>query len=196
MAIYRLQKCSICGEEEALIFVKLISEDRVEEKGLCAHCAIKYMNSRDKIKSMQFVDRRVLDVLDEMKTLLSAIVSNIQFISDILNKDGKAMLKCPNCGLSLNDLKNSVFFGCPACYQTFRDYINDFILEVERGPSHKGRMPRKYIRLFLLKKEIMFLKNQLKKFIFHEKYEEAEKIKKKLERLIGSYPVGKEDEIN
>ncbi len=196
MALYRLQKCSICGEEEALIFVKLIGNDKIEEKGLCAHCAIRYMNGKEKIKSLQFIDRRVLDALEEMRTLLTAIVSNIQFISDVLGKDDKNEVKCPNCGISYNDLKANVFFGCPVCYQTFREFIKEFIVEVERGPLHKGRMPRKYIRLYLLKKEVLFLKNQLKKLIFQERYEEAEKTKKRLERLIGSYPVGKEDEIN
>ncbi|MGA2142196.1 MAG: hypothetical protein ABSG94_07200 [Brevinematales bacterium] len=196
MALYRLQKCSICGEEEALIFVKLVTDEKVEEKGLCAHCAIKYMNGRDKISSLQFIDRRVVDALEEMRTLLTAIVSNIQFISDVLNKDDKNGLKCPNCGMTDSDLKSDVFFGCPVCYQTFREFIRDFIIEVERGPVHRGRMPKKYIRLYLLKKEVLFLKNMLKKLIFQERYEEAEKTKKRLERLIGSYPVGKEDEIN
>ncbi len=196
MALYRLQKCSICGEEEALIFVKLVSANKIEEKGLCAQCAIRYMNGKDKIKSLQFIDKRVVDALEEMRTLLTAIVSNIQFISDVLNKDNKNELKCPNCGMTYYDLKTEAFFGCPVCYQTFRDFIKDFIIEIERGPIHKGHMPRKYIRLYLLKKEVIFLKNQLKKLIFQERYEEAEKTKKRLEKLIGSYPVGKEDEIN
>jgi protein arginine kinase activator len=195
MALYRLQKCSLCGEEEALIFVKLVTEEKVEEKGLCAHCAIKYMNGRDKIKSLQFIDRRVLDALEEMRSLLTAIVSNIQFISDVLGKDDKNQIKCPNCGMTYDDLKTNVFFGCPVCYQTFNDFLKDFILEVERGPVHKGRMPKKYIRLYLLKKEVNFLKNQLKKLVFQERYEEAVKTKKRLEKLLGSYPVGKEDEI-
>src|SRR5208337_4796463 len=105
---YRLQKCSICGEEEALIFVKLVSEEHVEEKGLCAHCAIRYMNGKDKIKSLQFIDRRVLEALEEMRSLLTAIVSNIQFISDILGKEEKQDLRCPGCGLTLAELKGGV----------------------------------------------------------------------------------------
>ncbi len=195
MALYRLQKCSICGEEEALIFVKIINENKVDEKGLCAHCAIKYMNNKDKIKNLQFIDERVLDALEEMRSLLTAIVSNIQVISNILTKEGKNDLKCSNCGFTYDDFKNSGYFGCPYCYNTFHEFIKEFIVEVERGGFHKGRMPRKYIRLYLLRKEIQFLKSQLKKVIFHERYEEAEKIKKRLESLIGSYPVGKEDEI-
>jgi len=195
MSLYRSQKCGICGKEEALIFVKIITDGKIEEKGLCAHCALKYMNNKDRLTKLQYVDQKILDALEEMKGLLTSIVSNISAISGLISSNKKEV-KCNQCGLSFDTFKSSGFFGCPNCYPTFKDYLKEFILEVERGPVHKGKMPKRFIRIYLLKKEIQYLKNQLKKSILSEKYEEAERIKKKLYKLIGSYPVGKEDEIS
>ena len=55
-------------------------------------------------------------------------------------------------------------------------------------------MPKRFAELYLIKKEISFLKNQIKKSISLEKYEEAGRLKKKLEKLIGSYRGGNENE--
>lgn len=204
MANHHNDKCSICGENEALIFVKVMIEDSMEEKGLCASCAIKYMENKDNFKKLDFVDQRIVDALEEMRTLLTSIVSNISVISSIQSaqeqQDGKnagqkSRIKCGNCGLTYESFKESGFFGCSYCYQAFREHIRELILEIERGSVHKGKMPAKFAKLFLLKKEVQFLKNQLKKSVISENYEQADKIKKKLEKLIGSSSIGKEDEI-
>ena len=198
------EKCSICGENEALIFVKVMIEDSIEEKGLCASCAIKYMENKDNFKKLDFVDQRIVDALEEMRTLLTSIVSNINVISSIQaaqSQNGKGpnpaktVVKCGNCGLTYDHFKESGYFGCAYCYQAFKDHIRELILEIERGSVHKGKMPKKFAKLYLLKKEVQFLRNQLKKSVFTENYEQADKIKKKLEKLIGSSSIGKEDEI-
>lgn len=196
----RHQMCSICGENDALIYVKVLMENQMEEKGLCAHCAIKYMENKDHFKKLDFIDKRVLDALEEMRSLLTSIVTNISAITsavqskkNIRQNDGQPV--CSNCGLTYENFKDTGYFGCPYCYQAFKDQIKELIFELERSTVHRGKMPKKYAKLYLLKKEVKFLKNQLKKYIFNEKYEEAEKIKKRLDKLIGSYPVGKQDEI-
>ena len=111
----------------------------------------------------------------------------------INNPDGK--IACSNCGLTYDKFVESGYLGCSYCYSAFNSFLKEFLMEIERGPRHKGRMPKKFAQLYLLNKEIQFLKNQLKKSVRIENYEQADKIKKKLERLIGSQPVGKEDEI-
>lgn len=188
------QKCSICGENEPLIYVKVLLDEHMEEKGLCAPCAIKYMENKDQFKKLDYIDKRVLDALEEMRTLLSSIVTNISAITTVMQHK-KGGTTCSNCGMTFEKFKSSGYFGCALCYQTFKDHVREIILEVERGSVHHGHMPKKFAKLYLLKKEVKFLKNQLKKLIFAEKYEDAERIKKRLDKLIGNYPVGKEDEI-
>ncbi len=193
---YRPQKCCVCNENEALIFIKVILQDKLEERGLCAQCAIKYMENRNQFQKLDMIDNRVMNALEEMRSLLTAIVSNISVISSLVqNKSKKNVLKCGNCGLTYDNFRESGYFGCPYCYNAFKEQIKDLILEIERGGIHKGKMPKKYAKIYLLRKEVHYLKNQLKKYIISEEYEKADKLKKKLDKLIGSHPVGKEDEI-
>lgn len=200
------EKCSVCGENEALIFVKVLVDESIEEKGLCAACAIRYMENREQFKGLETVDHRILEALEEMRTLLSSIVSSIGSIGShgvpaALHGRGKTEnrqtpdTRCRNCGLTFDQFKESGYFGCADCYQAFRESVRELLLEIERGGRHRGRMPRKFARLYLLRKEIQFLKNQLKKSVHSEDYETADRIKRKLEKLIGSSSLQKDDEI-
>jgi protein arginine kinase activator len=191
---YRHEKCSICGVNEALIFVKVMQEEAFREKGLCAECAIKYMQDKSQIDRLDFIDKRVVEALEEMRGLLTSIVSNISTISTMI-KTTNDTVKCTSCGLTYEDFKNGGYFGCPSCYYAFHNHIREIILEIERGVTHQGKFPERYLSLFRLKKEIKHLKNQLKQSVITENYEQANKIKKRLDKLTGNMPVGKEDEI-
>jgi protein arginine kinase activator len=188
--------CSVCGGKEALLFVKLADGQKTLEKGLCASCAMLYMDKKMQMGEGGAADKKLLETLEEMKKLLSSIVTdikNIAFSTDA--HDDMTILKCSNCGLTYEDFRTSGYLGCPYCYHAFAEQIGEIFFEVERGGFHKGKMPKSFARLYLFKKEIGFLKNQLKKSLSIENYEQADKIKKKLEKLIGNYPIGKEDEI-
>ena len=172
-------------------------DGKTEEKGLCSTCAIKYLENKDAVKNLCFVDQKLMTVIEEMRDLLSGIISNISEISIMMQeKENPNSKKCENCGITFDNFRETGYLGCPYCYHSFNEQIKEFILEIERGSIHKGKMPKKYAELFLLKKEITYLKNQLKKLVLDENYEKADKIKRKLEKLIGNYKIGKQDEIH
>ena len=192
-------KCSICGNHEALIFVKVVHQKNVMEKGLCAHCAIQYLEDKSNFDQFHIADKRVLEALDEMKNLLSMIVTNISKISSLMQKtpdpSSQNQLACSNCGLTYEDFRASGYLSCPDCYQTFREQIREILLEIERGLKHKGKMPKKYAELYMIKKEILYLRNQIKKSVHIENYEQADRLKKKLQKLLVQYPAGMDDEL-
>lgn len=188
--------CDICGEQDAVIFVKIVTSESVEEKGLCATCAARYLENKEEIKELSFVDEKLLNVIEEMKDLLAGIVANISAISVIMNNTKEDnQLKCTNCGMTFNDFKETGRLGCPYCYGAFHNYIKEFVFELERSGSHRGKMPEKFARLYVLKREIQYLNSQLKRMVDTENYEAAEKVKIKLEKLIGNYYTGRSDEI-
>ncbi len=192
------QKCSICNERDAVIFVKIVSGEKSESKGLCATCAVKYLEDKDAVKELDFVDEKLVSVIEEMKDLLAGIVANISAISVMMNAKGsvdESSLKCANCGHTYDNFKHTGYLGCPYCYASFADYISEFVFELERGTVHTGLRPKKYESLFKFKNEIRLLSNKLKRFVRDEEYEKAEVIKKKLERLVGNHNSGRPDEI-
>ena len=195
-------KCSICGIEDSVIFVKIVSGDKFEQKGLCAGCAIRYLQDKDNIKELNFVDDKLLKVIEEMKDLLTGIIANINLIGMKMkdengnnnpSPDGQV---CPSCGLKFEQFKETGMLGCSDCYQVFKEYIGEFAFGLERGAVPKGRMPKKFAKLYLLKQEILFLHNKLEKLLHNEEYEEAEKVKRRLEKLIGNFDSRRYDEIH
>ncbi len=190
--------CDVCHENEAIIFIKIISEDGVEEeKALCANCAVKYLEHRDEISELSLMDERLVEVIEEMKDLLAGIVANISAISVFMSRQDENKEKaCPYCGYSFEAFKETGSVGCPYCYQSFKEQIDDFVFEMQRGGKHNGKMPKNFAGLYVLKKEIQFLKGRLQRLVAGEKYEEAEKVKKRLTKLIGNYTTGNGHEMD
>ncbi|MCX7821688.1 MAG: hypothetical protein N2258_08465 [Brevinematales bacterium] len=190
--IKHTRKCSVCGKEEALVFFKIVKENQVEEKGFCARCALKYLETSSGNVDFSYVDDKMLASLNEVKNLIGYLINGIEAVTQ--NKDGLATV-CPNCGISFKNFLESGYLGCQDCYSTFRKGIKDYIYEFERGVQHRGLMPKKYVELYLIKKEILYLSNKIKRLILSENFEEAIKVKKRLEKLIGTCPINYEDEL-
>lgn len=190
--------CDVCHENEAIIYVKIVSEEgHSEEKGLCPSCAIQFLEKKDGVSELSLVDEKLVNVIQEMKDLLSGIVSNISAISMFMNQSRKQSEQvCPDCGLDFEVFKETGYLGCPYCYHAFREQIMDFLFEVQRGTVHIGKMPARFARLFVLKKEINFLRGKLRRLIHQEQYEEAEKVKVKLQKLIGNHPSGSSNALD
>lgn len=191
--------CSICGEKESLISVRVLSDGKAEEKGLCGSCAIRFLEKKEPLQHLTHVDKKLLGVIEEMRDLLSGIISNISSLTslrEIEESDTENNRQCSNCGVTFEKFRETGYLGCPYCYSAFGDHIREFILEMERGSVHKGRMPRKYAELYLLKKEILFLRSQLRRSVTDENYEKAEKIRRRLEKLVGNSGHGDPDAIH
>ena len=115
------------------MILKILNGDQyVEEKGLCASCAIKYISDKNSFKNIEYIDKKLLDALEEMRNLICSIVTNIGKISTILTDNVATGSVCSNCGMSYNEFKERGFFGCPDCYMSFREYINEIVLGLER----------------------------------------------------------------
>lgn len=46
---------------------------------------------------------------------------------------------CPNCNRKESEFLNTYMLGCPKCYEVFSKKIQEFLLNVGQGESHKGK---------------------------------------------------------
>ena len=95
-------------------------------------------------------------------------------------------IKCNNCGLTFEDIINTGKLGCGECYETFESRIAPLMREIQGSNKHEGRLGKsKNANLDFSNKiesdkendEILELKEQLKKAIKDERYEDAAKIR-------------------
>ncbi len=192
---FNRKMCSICGKEEALVFLKIIRNDVVEEKGFCARCALDYLENSSGKMDFTHIDERILNSLTQVRDLIGFIINGVEVAAKTKTVSETKEMVCPHCGTPFKSFIGSGYLGCFYCYHTFRKDIKEYIMDFERGLQHRGKMPKKYIPLFLIKKEVMYLSNRIKRLLLSENYEEAEKVKKKLEKLIGTCPINYEEEL-
>jgi protein arginine kinase activator len=163
--------CEKCNNSEALSHLTEISNDFQSELYFCIKC------SRKSQANMQH---------------------NILFT---LNTDEKSESdknkKCPNCGLTTEELIYDGRPGCPVCYKYFYSFFGS-INESSLIKKNSGKKPLNYVEIYEGKSNIQEvnktyfdlldskskLENGLKTAILEERYEDAAVIRDKLKEVI------------
>ena len=97
----------------------------------------------------------------------------------------KAVLKCPQCQMTYDELRRNGKFGCSACYEAFSPYIESSLKGIHGYSTHKGKVPKRNGGMYVRKSEIAKLKNKLIEAISKEEYEEAGVLRDRIRALEG-----------
>ena len=89
--------------------------------------------------------------------------------------------ECPLCHMTLERLRDGRRFGCPRCYETFRDEIPAFTRELQYDDCHVGKKPAALAR----DEEIRSLKKKLRRALARQRYEEASGLTDRIRGLGG-----------
>lgn len=147
--------CEDCKKKAATIFFKEVLPGKVVELHLCDECAQKRgLIMHKKMSSIEMLQK----LLKERSTQDEKII-------------------CPECCLSLAEFKRRGRFGCSTCLNIFKPHINNLIKQLHQSDKHIGRKPgRGQKKAF----EVFKLREELKKALAREAYEEAAEIRDKL----------------
>ncbi|MEO0106815.1 MAG: UvrB/UvrC motif-containing protein [candidate division WOR-3 bacterium] len=150
--------CDDCKKNPASIYFKDASYGKIKELHLCEECAKKRGILLDK----------KLSPLEVLQKLLKEY-----------NRQDEQII-CPVCFLSLAEFKKFGRFGCSNCIAVFEPYIKNLIKEVQESNRHIGKRPGSRQHKAL---EIFKLREELRKALEKEAYEEAAKIRDRLKEL-------------
>lgn len=150
--------CDDCKKKPATIYFKEVFSGKIIKFHLCAECAQK----RGLIATKKMSPIQVLQ-----KLLKEKDVEDEQIL-------------CPVCYLSLAEFKRLGRFGCSNCITAFEPYIKILIKEIQESDRHIGKKVKSGERRGI---EIFKLREDLKKAVENESYEEAAKIRDKLKSL-------------
>ena len=100
-------------------------------------------------------------------------------------------LKCPTCGYTFDDYSSTGLLGCPDCYDTFEDRLDNIFLKMHGKNRHiklsnKKRISNaKSIQKDKIDKldEVASLKNELKTLVENEEYEKAAVVRDKIKKI-------------
>lgn len=124
------------------------------------------------------------DVLSKEFLLLNT--NNVALISpeEVLDLLGLKNIEikfptCSQCGIGLNVLLDGGKLGCPNCYDSFKQYTDEFLLGYHNSLKHIGKRPKALCK----KKSLDELQKLLQQAIKEERYEDASSFKKSIDEM-------------
>lgn len=116
-------KCDMC-DNEATVFLTQIVDGKMTQVNLCDKCS-KEKGVTDPT-GFQLADF-LLGNAAQKKTRPSSAEDDT--------------LACPECGFTRAHLKKIGRMGCPECYQTFGDDMDNMLRAMHKGTRHVGKVP-------------------------------------------------------
>lgn len=155
--------CDKCGRPSvyrSTVIVNGVSQTT----SLCRDCALKEGVFAEKPQSL----------FDEMFSIFE----------DFLPFEKVEDVECPVCKLTLREFKTKGVLGCPNCYVAFRDEISNIIKRIAPFETHKQEAIKTTKKTKQTKEEkIAELRSEMAKAVEEERYEDAAKLKKQIQKL-------------
>ena len=157
--------CNRCGKP-SVYHSTLIVNGVTQTTNLCRDCAIKE----------GVFNNEPANIFDDMFSVFA----------DFLPFEKVENVACPVCKTTLREFKTTQMLGCPNCYDTFREEIAKLIKRIAPFEQHKQDTIKeiKAINKKQTKEEkILALREKMKVAVAEERYEDAAKIKKQIQKL-------------
>ncbi len=158
-------KCDRCGRP-SVYHSTLVVNGVSQTTNLCRECAIKE----------GVFSKQPTSIFDDMFSVFSDILP-FEKVDDIV---------CPVCKTSLREYRNTNKFGCANCYEVFRKEISNILKRIAPFETHKQdklEMPKETKTKQTKQDKINDLREQMKQAVEEERYEDAAKIKKQIQKL-------------
>ena len=124
---------------------------------------------------------RDLPHMPVVKNTMADIWKLLQYSAQQTRK--RAVIRCPDCGMTLEEFRKKGRLGCPKDYDVFRPHIEELLERVHGATSHKGRIPGLSERELLRIQRMTDLQQELEIAIREEAYENAARIRDELKEL-------------
>ena len=114
-----------------------------------------------------------------------------QFLKTHAQVNEAPITKCPDCGMSWQEFKDTGLLGCPKDYDLFMNQLNGVIERAQQGGNHHtgkatetpSAKPRPEDAVRLRQAELHRLKKELARAIEDESYETAAKLRDQIRKL-------------
>lgn len=161
--------CDECGIRPAAFHLAIIENGEKREKNLCGACMT---NMKTYFPSIDFTG---------FAGLLSGLIEAANQMGE--DPEGDDDLVCLNCGMHYEAFRKGGLLGCAHCYSAFQEPLNKILQRIHGHTRHSGRVPSGLSPVLNIDRSIDVLREQLKKAISTEAYEEAAKLRDEIRAL-------------
>lgn len=158
--------CDCCKKREAVVHVTKIINGRRTDIHLCSVCAQKEENLKG------YSDFNIIDN-DFFRKMAYPDYSD----------HSAEEPRCASCGMTYSEFKRLGKFGCPDCYEVFKEEITPLMRRIHGHTKHVGKVPNRGTGVFRTVNQIKRLRQHLQKLVREEKYEEAVTVRDEIHAL-------------
>jgi protein arginine kinase activator len=153
-------KCDFCSKPATVHLTQIIN-NKVHKVDLCEECA------------------QTKGVTDPTGFSLADLL-----LKSSLNPEPvPGAVRCEQCGFTQADFKKHGRFGCPACYEAFKEIIEPMLAGMHKDSVHRGKVPRAALSRKTLYDRLTKLELDLTEAIKSERYEEAARFRDEINQV-------------
>lgn len=158
--------CTNCNLREASFHYKQIIGGKKNEQHLCGVCAheLGYLGQSESI----------FDIGPILNDFISMPLSH---------SATKSVSGCQFCGTTYDVFRRTGLLGCDKCYEAFGSIIESTLSQIQPATVHKGTLSGSAGEKIRKENELGSLKDELKKAIIEERYEDAAVIRDKIKNM-------------
>ena len=158
--------CSRCNQNEANFHYQSITNGKVSKFHLCSECA----------KEMGFIKEK--ETPSNFANIFADFLSLEPMFSGV-----KSQMVCSECGESFDTIKKTGYLGCEKCYENFSAQIENILSKIQSATTHKGKLSGEEGKRIEKENELKNLKEELKRAVIDENYEQACILRDKIKEL-------------
>jgi protein arginine kinase activator len=147
------EQCSDCTKP-ATIHLTQIIDNKIHKVDLCEDCPFK----------QGVTDPEGFSLADFLLKPPSSLITD-------------QALQCETCGFTPVDFKKTGRFGCPQCYDTFKEILQPMLKNMHKDTLHRGKVPEKALARLSRKRRLDQLQSDLDVAVGDENYEEAARLR-------------------
>jgi protein arginine kinase activator len=159
-------KCEICGLKDAVIHIRQIQKDLVNELHICEECAQEKGLIRE----------------EESELPIANLLSGLLEGKDVIGT-GEAKEACPRCGMKVTDFRKQGKLGCVDCFAAFEKDIRAILSQMASRPRHTGKLPLTLAGEQGGNAKADELREELRSAVDREEYELAAQLRDRLKEL-------------
>ncbi len=163
-------KCDYC-DSKATVFLTQLAEGQMKKVCLCERCA----------KERGVTDPTGFSLADMLQGNFQKVVPGLPQQKREVTAGGAKF--CPECGFTIDDLRNIRRFGCGTCYAVFSEELTPMLRGMHKGMTHLGKVPEGLMESHTRHKRLEELRNKLEQAIASESYEIAAGLRDEIRTL-------------
>ncbi|MCQ2437512.1 MAG: UvrB/UvrC motif-containing protein [Clostridia bacterium] len=163
--------CEECGVREAKFHLVTVVNGVRKVQDLCPVCMAKHR------QNVTGID------ISNLAGILNGILKTKNNDGEEVVDEATASLVCEQCGMTYGEFNKCGMLGCSGCYKAFKEPLTALLQRVHGNTQHAGRIPGRIRSGVSIRMNIDRMRQQLKRAIADENYEEAAKLRDAIRSL-------------